>query len=143
MAVCRSRLRWLLGGVLVLGIAVLVSIVYAFWSLCLSTHYSAPGLRLSYETGGTRNAVSFDVRDPDGQPIAGVSVLSEDYSGSVWGVTDGNGIATNVHTSGESTVLSVTVNGQRVEFRTGVLIEDLFSPDLSSGVRVTVVLQPE
>ena len=68
-------------------------------------------------------------------------MLSEDYSGSVQGITDATGKAANLHTSGESEVLSVTIGGQRIQFCPDGL--GSFSPSLTAGLKVVVQLTSE
>jgi len=88
------------------------------------------------ESLNSPGTVSFHVRNPSGQPIAGVPVNT--YSSSGWAagtITDSHGYATLF--PGEWEILAVRVNDDEIRFWPSPL--DLIAgPDTGNGVRFTV-----
>lgn len=120
-------LTWAVGAVLAFGV----------WYVTPSS-YSAGGIRLSVHHSGSPDAVTFVIRDSNGQPLPGVTVKSESFSGTTpESVSDASGIATIL--PGESEVLAVYIQGHEFRFRPRYL-ED-FSPDCSRGLKINVSIQ--
>lgn len=137
------RFRWLLRIVFAVACALAFhAVIFVFWWYCLRSDFWLSGARISYETGGKPGTITFLVRNTDGQPLPGVFVRTQSYSG--WTqerITDASGRA--VVTPGEREVLGVSAANREVMFRhQGSLIEMLFSPGCSDGLTVTVVLRP-
>ncbi len=137
----RRRLRRL---ALVLAVVVpaisVIGCCGGFWWTCLRAEFSAPGMRVSNQSGGTRGAVRFTIVDRSGAPVPDVKVASQSFSG--WtqdAITDAAGQATIW--PGETEVLAVRVGSTETRFRPDQFeIEMFFSPDCSAGLLVSVVL---
>jgi hypothetical protein len=84
--------------------------------LCLRTTYFDPDARVSFSRDATPGTVTFIIHDQHGNPIAGVPVNSESYSGTA-GEISTNPTGRAVITPGESEVLAVYVDRQEFRLR--------------------------
>ena len=115
----RRKRFWLLG----------LFTALVIWFLVPST-YSSGGIRFSVHYSGTPGSLTFVVRDSQGAPLPGVTVMSESLSGTTEEfTTDASGIATI--RPGESEVLAVRISGREFRFRPRYSFLEHFAPDCS------------
>ena len=116
--------------------AVLASVVW----FVTPSKYSAGGIRFTVHHGGNPGVVTFVVRDSIGQPLPGVNIMSESFSGTTQEfVTDAGGIATIW--PGESKVLAVHIQGHEFRFRPQNFFLEHFAPDCSRGLTLNVSIR--
>jgi hypothetical protein len=114
-------------------------LAFVFWFVTPSS-YSAGGIRFTVHHSGSPGAVTFVVRDSTGQPLSGVTVMSESFSGTTQEfVTDASGIATI--RPGESEVLAVYIQGHEFRFRPQYSFLEHFAPDCSRGLTLNVSIR--
>jgi hypothetical protein len=87
-------------------------------------------MRLSYVPFGPPASILVVVRDQDGAPLSGVSVMIENSSGTQGGMTDGSGQA--IIRPGEPEVLRIRIGDEEFRPRATFLFDDLFSPECFS-----------
>jgi hypothetical protein len=112
-------------------------LAFVVWFVTPSS-YSAGDIRFTVHHSGSPGTVTFVVRHSGGQPLPGVTVMSESFSGTTQEfVTDASGIATI--RPGESEVLAVYIQGHEFRFRPQYL--EHFAPDCSRGLTLNVSIQ--
>ncbi len=133
----RSSRRWFQRPIVwVVG----VLIASAVWFIIPSSS-SAGGIRFTVHHTGSPGVLTFVVRDSRGQPLPGVTVMSESSSGTTPEfTTDTSGIATIV--PGESEVLAVFIQGREFRFRPRGFLEH-FAPDCSGGLTFHVSIRDD
>ena len=117
-----------------------IAAVLAFvaWFVTPSS-YSDAGIRFTVHHSGAPGAVTFIVRDSHRQPLPGVTVMSESFSGTTAEfMTDASGIAKIE--PGETEVLAVYIEGHEFRFRPRGILEHL-APDCSGGLTLKVLIQ--
>lgn len=124
----QRRTTWLIAGLLGL----------ILWYATPST-YHAGNIRFTFRSGDTPGVLTFLVHDGRGQPLPGVHVMSESFSGTTNEVmTDASGVATI--SPGEEEVLAVYIEGHEFRLRYRNLILENFGPDCDSGLTFNVTI---
>ena len=114
-------------------------LAFVVW-LVTPSSYSAGGIRFTVHHSGSPGAVTFVIRDSIGQPLPGVTVQSESFSGTTQEyVTDASGIATI--RPGESEILAVYIQGHEFRFRPQYSFLEHFAPDCSRGLTLNVSIR--
>ena len=113
-------------------------LAFVVWFVTPSS-YSAGGIRLTVHHAGTPGVLTFVVRDSHGQPLPGITVMSESFSGTTQDfITDASGTATI--RPGESEVLAVFIESQAFRLTMSGIFEH-FAPDCSRGLTFNVTIQ--
>ena len=113
-------------------------LTFVSWFITPS-RYSSGGISFTAHHTGSPGVITFAVRDSHSQPLRGVTVMSESFSGTTRDfVTDASGIATI--SPGESEVLAVFIEDQGFRLTMPGIFEH-FAPDCSRGLTFNVTIR--